>query len=144
MGDLAVQATFPAAGGATSPPLPPGAHINQYEIIKLLGEGGMGTVSLARDLKLGRRVAIKFLQTGQPEQTKHVLAEARATARCRHENIVVIYEVGEHVGAPYLVLEYLDGRPLTALIENGQRLPCSRAVEIMCAIARALACAHEA
>ena len=124
--------------------LPPGTRINQYEIIKLLGEGGMGTVFLARDLQLGRRVAIKFLQTNQPEHTRRLLIEARATARCRHDNIVVIYEVGEHEGALFIVLEYLNGKPLTTLIEHGERLPSTRAVEIMCSILRALTCAHEA
>jgi hypothetical protein len=129
----------------------PGVRINQYEMIKLLGEGGMGTVFLARDLRLGRRVAIKFLQTNQPELKQRFLVEARTTARCQHDNIVVIYEVGEYGGAPdeetgqpYIVLEYLNGKPLTALTENGQRLPHTRAVEIMCSILRALSCAHEA
>ena len=121
----------------------PGVRINQYEIIKMIGEGGMGSVFLARDLRLGRRVAIKFLQTNQPEITQRFLVEARTTARCQHDNIVVIYEVGEHNGAPYIVLEFLNGKPLTSLTENGQRLPYQRAVEIMCSILRALQCAHE-
>jgi len=121
----------------------PGARINQYEMIKMIGEGGMGTVFLARDLRLGRRVAIKFLQTNQPELTQRFLVEARTTARCQHDNIVVIYEVGEHTGSPYIVLEFLSGKPLTHLTENGQRLPYSRTVEIMCSILRALQCAHE-
>jgi serine/threonine protein kinase len=121
----------------------PGVRINQYEMIKMIGEGGMGTVFLARDLRLGRRVAIKFLQSNQPELTQRFLVEARTTARCQHDNIVVIYEVGEHNGSPYIVLEYLNGKPLTHLTENGQRLPYTRAVEIMCSILRALQCAHE-
>ncbi|TMQ13825.1 MAG: AAA family ATPase [Deltaproteobacteria bacterium] len=121
----------------------PGVRINQYEMIKMIGEGGMGTVFLARDLRLGRRVAIKFLQSNQPELTQRFLVEARTTARCQHDNIVVIYEVGEHNGAPYIVLEFLSGKPLTHLTENGQRLPYTRAVEIMCSILRALQCAHE-
>ncbi|HWU88652.1 MAG TPA: protein kinase [Kofleriaceae bacterium] len=124
--------------------LPPGTRINQYEIIRLLGEGGMGRVFLARDLRLGRRVAIKFLQTNQPERTRRLLVEARATARCQHDNIIVIHEVGEHKGAPYIVLEYLHGEPLTALIEHCQRLPPTLAVEVMCSILRALSCAHQA
>ena len=121
----------------------PGVRINQYEMIKMIGEGGMGTVFLARDLRLGRRVAIKFLQSNQTELTQRFLVEARTTARCQHDNIVVIYEVGEHNGAPYIVLEYLNGKPLTHLTENAQRLPYTRAVEIMCSILRALQCAHE-
>jgi len=128
---------------ATSAAPHPGVRINQYEMIKMIGEGGMGTVFLARDLRLGRRVAIKFLQSAQPEMTQRFLVEARTTARCQHDNIVVIYEVGEHLGSPYIVLEFLNGRPLTHLTEDGQRLPYTRAVEITCAILRALSCAHD-
>jgi serine/threonine protein kinase len=128
---------------ATSAMPQPGVRIHQYEMIKMIGEGGMGTVFLARDLRLGRRVAIKFLQTHQPELTQRFLVEARTTARCQHDNIVVIYEVGEHDGSPYIVLEFLSGKPLTHLTENGQRLPYTRTVEIMCSILRALQCAHE-
>ncbi|MGE0870411.1 MAG: protein kinase [Kofleriaceae bacterium] len=120
-----------------------GDRINQYEMIKMIGEGGMGTVFLARDLKLGRRVAIKFLQSNLHELTQRFLVEARTTARCQHENIVVIYEVGEHKASPYIVLEYLNGKPLTAYTENHQRLSYARSVEIMCSILRALSCAHE-
>ncbi len=122
----------------------PGVRINQYELIKMIGEGGMGSVYLARDLRLGRRVAIKFLQSNQnKELTDRFLVEARTTARCQHDNIVVIYEVGEHTAAPYIVLEFLTGKPLTALTENGAKLPYQRAVEIMCSVLRALQCAHE-
>jgi eukaryotic-like serine/threonine-protein kinase len=128
---------------ATSAAPQPGGRIDQYELIKMIGEGGMGTVFLARDLRLGRRVAIKFLQSNQPELTQRFLVEARTTARCQHDNIVVIYEVGEHNGSPYIVLEFLNGKPLTHLTENGQRLPYARAVEIMVPILRALQCAHE-
>ena len=136
---------------ATSAAPRPGVRINQYELIKLLGEGGMGTVFLARDLRLGRRVAIKFLQTDQPEIRQRFLVEARTTARCQHDNIVVIYEVGEHgalgedqTGSPFIVLEFLNGKPLTAFTEGGQRMPYARAVEVMCAVLRALECAHGA
>jgi len=120
-----------------------GVRINQYEMIKMIGEGGMGTVFLARDLRLGRRVAIKFLQADQPELTQRFLVEARTTARCQHDNIVVIYEVGEHNGSPYIVLEYLNGKPLTHQTEHGQRLPYTRTVEIMGSVLRALQCAHD-
>ena len=90
----------------------PGARIGQYEIIRLLGRGGMGEVHLARDLRLGRLVAVKLLTTQQPNLGERFLSEARATARCHHENIVVIHEVGEHGGQPYMVLEYLEGQTL--------------------------------
>jgi serine/threonine protein kinase len=121
----------------------PGVRIHQYELIREIGAGGMGTVFLARDTRLGRRVAIKFLQSNHPELTQRFLIEARATARCSHENIVVIYEVGEHFGSPYMVLEFLKGAPLTRQLEGGQKLPYTRAVELMLPVLRALAVAHE-
>jgi serine/threonine protein kinase len=70
----------------------PGTRIGQYEIIRELGRGGMGAVYAARDTKLGRRVAIKFLYSDhQPELTARFILEAKATARCSHENIIVIH-----------------------------------------------------
>ncbi len=119
----------------------PGTHVNQYELIRELGRGGMGTVYLARDTKLARRVAIKFLHSTQPSLTERFLVEARATAQCNHEHIVVIHEVNEYHGQPFMVLEYLRGRPLSALMAGEPMLP-SRAVEIMVPVVRALACAH--
>jgi eukaryotic-like serine/threonine-protein kinase len=121
----------------------PGTRIHHYELIRELGSGGMGTVFLARDMRLGRRVAIKFLHSDDPEITKRFILEARATARCSHENIVIIYEVGEYGGSPFMVLEYLQGQPLSKVIGDGQRLPPTRAVELMVPVVRALACAHE-
>jgi serine/threonine protein kinase len=122
--------------------LEPGMHIQQYEIIRELGRGGMGAVYLARDVKLGRRVAIKLMQSANRALTARFLREARATARCNHENIVVIHEVAEHQDQPFMVLEYLRGQPLSKLLE-GQRLTPSRAVRLMVPVARALVCAHE-
>ena len=127
-----------------------GTRIGQYEIIRLLGRGGMGEVHLARDLRLGRLVAVKLLTTQQPDLDARFLAEARATARCRHDNIVVIYEVGEHGGQPYMVLEYLEGQTLREWLGDhadaagpGAAVPPARAVELMLPIVRALACAHD-
>jgi serine/threonine protein kinase len=102
----------------------------------------MGTVFLARDTRLGRRVAIKFLHTRDRQIVKRFVLEARATARCSHENIVIIYEVGEFHGSPFMVLEFLQGQPLHKAI-RGQRLPLTRAVEMIVPVVRALACAHE-
>jgi WD40 repeat protein/serine/threonine protein kinase len=147
----------PAAAPPCAPDLPgPGTRIGQYELIRLLGRGGMGEVHLARDLLLGRLVAIKLLTTPRPNLGECFLAEARATARCRHENIVVIYEVGDAgdaAGYPYLVLEYLEGQSLRQWLRDhaaaaaaaGQRalVPPGRAVELMLPVVRALAYAHE-
>uniref|UniRef100_UPI003204C26D serine/threonine-protein kinase n=1 Tax=Corallococcus coralloides TaxID=184914 RepID=UPI003204C26D len=122
--------------------LRPGMRLQHYELIRELGSGGMGTVFLARDVRLGRRVAIKFLHSEDADITRRFILEARATARCSHENIVIIYEVGEFTGGPFMVLEYLQGKPLTKVLGN-QRLPPARAVELMVPVVRALECAHE-
>jgi serine/threonine protein kinase len=131
----------PKAAGSTID-FQPGTRVHQYELIRQLGSGGMGTVFLARDTRLGRRVAIKFLHSTNPEVTQRFILEARTTARCSHENIVIIYEVGEFEGRPFMVLEYLQGQPLNKIIA-GQRLPPTRAVELMAPVIRALAAAHE-
>jgi serine/threonine protein kinase len=106
----------------------------------------MGEVHLARDLRLGRLVAVKLLTTQNPDLDERFLAEARATARCRHENIVVIYEVGAHRGQPYMVLEFLEGQTLRQWMKDHAtpaRVPPDRAVELMLPVVRALAYAHD-
>jgi serine/threonine protein kinase len=122
--------------------LEPGSHVHQYEIIRELGRGGMGAVYLARDLKLGRRVAIKLMQSVNSSLTARFLREARATARCSHENIVIIHDVDELRGQPFMVLEYLKGHPLGQVLEDSPVTP-SRAIQLMIPVVRALMCAHE-
>jgi eukaryotic-like serine/threonine-protein kinase len=121
----------------------PGTRVEHYEIIRALGRGGMGEVHLARDVRLGRLVALKFLMPSSPEVGKMLLVEARATAKCTHENIVVIHDINEHLGMPYLVLEYLEGKSLNRL-HGESPLPLVRIVEVMIAVARALDHAHRA
>jgi hypothetical protein len=125
----------------SAPRLQAGACIRHYEIIRELGSGGMGTVYLALDTRLSRRVAVKLLRFRGPELTERFLVEARATARCSHENIVVLHDVDEHQGMPFLVFEYLKGKPLTRLLDD-RPMPASRAVQIMVPVVRALVCAH--
>lgn len=125
------------------PGLPvPGERIEQYEIIRELGRGGMGAVYLARDTKLARRVAIKFLVSGTSCTTERFIVEARATARCIHENIVVIHEVDEYRGNPFMVLEYVQGKPLAELLD-GKPMSAHRIAELLVPVVRALVCAHE-
>ncbi|MCP3103460.1 protein kinase [Myxococcus sp. K15C18031901] len=140
----------PAVSASSEPPAPPapttfgpGTRLHQYELIRQLGSGGMGTVFLARDTRLGRRVAIKLLHTQDAQFARRFLLEARTTARFSHENIVIIYEVGEVGDSPYMVLEYLQGQPLNKLLKGAPRLPPARVVELMAPVLRALACAHE-
>jgi WD40 repeat protein len=135
-----------------------GSRLKHYEIVRPLGRGGMGTVFLARDTKLGRLVAVKVLLEHSAQNVQRFLSEAHATARCKHENIVVIHEVDEFDGAPYMVLEYLEGPtlrdwlvrldraeafdPLHAENVATERVSPGRAVELMLPVVRALACAH--
>jgi eukaryotic-like serine/threonine-protein kinase len=121
--------------------LAPGLRINHYELIRELGRGGMGQVFLARDTKLGRRVAMKFLTSSSPKFTERFVVEARATARCSHENIVVIHDVAELSGLPYMVLEYVEGTPLSRLM-GGKKLAPGRAIELIIPVVKALVRAH--
>ena len=119
-----------------------GARIRQYELIRELGRGGMGSVFLARDTRLGRRVAVKFVTGGSGEHAERFLAEARATARCNHENIVIIHEVDTIEGQPYMVLEYLEGATLAKVI-GGRQVGIAQTLELIVPVVRALARAHE-
>src|SRR3954466_3506150 len=137
-----IVGTGPIEPTAAALPVP-GARIGQYEIIRELGRGGMGAVYSARDTKLGRKVAIKFLSSNdQPELTARFLIEAKATARCSHENIIVIHEVGEHDGNPFMVLGSPPGARLPQLLEHGRKPPPAQAVELIVPVVRALTVAH--
>jgi len=122
--------------------LEPGLKIEQYELIRELGRGGMGQVFLARDTRLGRRVAMKFMTSSSPRFAQRWLAEAHATARCNHENIVSIYDADDHLGIPYMVLEYIEGTTLAKLMGD-KRLPTNRTIELIVPVVRALVRAHE-
>ncbi len=119
-----------------------GTRVHQFEIIRELGRGGMGQVFLARDTKLARLAALKFLGLEGADFGERFLVEARATARCQHEHIVVVYEVDEWHGVPYMALEYLEGQSLGDAAAASP-LPVARVVEILLAVARALVRAHD-
>ncbi len=153
------ERTGPDRRPPASPPPQVGARVKHYELLRQLGEGGMGTVFLARDTTLGRLVAIKVLQSHTGLSAERFLIEAQATARCRHDNIVVIHEVDEVDGYPYMVLEYLEGRTLREWMAQRERpaaaeptapdaapaglVSPSLAVELVLPVVRALSCAHE-
>ncbi|HEX4421345.1 MAG TPA: protein kinase [Kofleriaceae bacterium] len=137
------SARAPVREEAPRAKIEPGTQVGHYEVIRLLGMGGMGEVHLARDVRLGRLVALKFIYSTSLEATRLVLIEARATAKCTHENIVVIHDIAEHHGLPYLVLEYLEGSSLGKLARQG-RLQLARLISIMTAVVRALDHAHAA
>ncbi len=121
-----------------------GDTFGPYQIVSPLGSGGMGAVYVARDTRLGRAVAIKFIHArfaDDPEYRRRFEQEARAAGNLNHPNIVVIHDVGEHEGAPYLVMELLQGESLAHKLERG-RLPASAAIDYARQIADGLAAAH--
>ncbi len=126
-------------------PLLPRQVIDHYEIVALIGAGGMGEVYRARDTRLNRDVAIKVLpglSTAEPERLHRFEQEARAAAALNHPNILAVYQMGIHQGAPYLVSELLEGETLRDRLKRGA-LPVRKVVDYGTQIAKGLAAAHE-
>ncbi len=124
-------------GGEWEPP----ESFDEYKLIRVLGRGSMGSVYLAHDTVLDRSVAVKFVGNVAPdaEDRERFLVEARAVARIQHPNVMVIYRVGELEGHPYLITEYIRGKPLTELTVP---LPWRKALELAIGLARGLSTAH--
>jgi len=125
-----------------------GDQFDRYTIEELLGEGGMGVVYRATDVKLERKVALKVLRSTksdadtQGRAVARMLREARAAASLSHPNAVSIYDVGEHEGVPYLAMEYIEGTSLRRLI--GGDIPLAARLRWLGDIAKALSAAHRA
>jgi eukaryotic-like serine/threonine-protein kinase len=125
-------------------PLHAGTRLGPYEILSPIGAGGMGEVYRARDTRLHRQVAIKILPSGSvadPDFRERFDREARAVAALSHPNIVAIYDVGTHDGAPYAAIELLEGDTLRSRIGTSP-LPLRTALDYAVQIARGLAAAH--
>jgi eukaryotic-like serine/threonine-protein kinase len=123
----------------------PNSTIAQYTIVSKIGEGGMGEVWRARDAKLGRDVAIKVLPSAlstDKDRLARFEQEAQAAGALNHPNILVIYHIGAHNGAPYIVSELLEGESLRDRM-GGNSLPQRKAVDYALQLARGLAAAHE-
>jgi serine/threonine-protein kinase len=117
----------------------------KYQLSRLLGEGGMGAVWLARNIALDADVAVKLIrrERATPEAAQRLLQEARAAARLGHPSIVRVFDFGESEhNDPFIVMEVLNGESMRDLIERKTRLRPSRAVRMLLPIASALAAAH--
>ena len=119
-----------------------GQTVSHYRILEKLGEGGMGTVYLAEDLHLARRVAIKFLTSTDHHYRARFIREARAVSALSHPNIAMVHDYGETTpnNQPFIVMEYVKGKSLSDLLDEG--LTLRRSVEIVSSIAEALGEAH--
>jgi serine/threonine protein kinase len=129
---------------ATPHPGPP--QIPGYELLEKIGEGGMGEVYRAHQLSLQRTVAVKFLTNSFPLDLTPIVAfqrESSLMASLTHRNIVAIHDCGIVEGTCYLVLEYVPGSPLRALMKPGKPWRIGRARPILDAIAQALAYIHQ-
>jgi eukaryotic-like serine/threonine-protein kinase len=126
-------------------PLTEGTILGDYEVLAILGAGGMGEVYRARDLRLNREVAIKVLPefySRDPERLRRFEQEARAAAALNHPNILAVYQLGSTDGVIYIVSELLEGESLRERLQRGP-LPLQKAVDLGVQIARGLAAAHK-
>ena len=119
-----------------------GDRLGPYELLNELGSGGMGTVYKAHDSKLQRTVAIKVLAKQDEDASTKLLQEARSASALNHPHICTIHEVGEHEGQAFIVMEHVEGKPLSALIP-ADGLPPESVIRYGTQIADALAHAHE-
>jgi len=122
-----------------------GTRLGPYEILGPIGAGGMGEVYRARDTRLGRDVAVKVLPgeaSHTPERLHRFEQEARLAGSLNHPNVLTVFDVGSHEGAPYLVTELLEGRSLREVLAAGPLTP-RKAGEYAQQAARGLAAAHE-
>ena len=118
--------------------------IGKYEIIEEIGSGGMGVVYRAHDPVLGRDVAIKLIvaKVMEPEMRERFYREARASGKLQHENLAVVYDVGEIEGRPYIVMEYLKGKDLGAMIKAKTPLTLPQKLDYSRQICKGLAFVH--
>ena len=121
-----------------------GTRLGPYEVLGLVGAGGMGEVYKARDTRLDRTVAIKVLPdhvSADPDRRARFEREAKSIAGLTHPNICTLHDVGEHAGSMFIVMEHLEGETLARRLEKAP-LPIDQAVTIAVAIADRLSAAH--
>src|ERR1700727_1462246 len=120
------------------------SRIGAYDIIDVIGRGGMGTVFRGNDPRIGRQVAIKMLTAAadDPDLLIRFYREAKYTGSLQHQNIVTVYELGHQDGIPYLVMEYLEGVSLDAVISTGRPMPMAQKLGIILQVCSGLTYAH--
>jgi len=121
-----------------------GRTLNQYEIVSLLGAGGMGEVYLALDRRLDRHIALKILPadaTQEPDRMDRFIREARAASAINHPNVATIYDIGESEGVHFIAMEYVQGRTLAETIH--QHADTAVIVDVAVQVADALEAAHD-
>jgi predicted ATPase/predicted Ser/Thr protein kinase len=131
--------------GSLPTPAPAQRQFGHYQVLSLLGRGGMGEVYLAQDTKLGRKVAIKLLPaeyTLNPERVRRFEQEARAASSLNHPNIITIHEIGSTGDGRFMVMEFVEGQTLRSMI--GTPLPLRQRLDIARQVAQALRVAHAA
>ena len=122
-----------------------GTTLGPYRILAPLGSGGMGEVYRARDDRLGRDVALKVIPADlarDPDRIRRFAQEARAAGALSHPNVCAIHDVGTHEGAPFVVMELLEGETLRERLAAGP-VPARKAIAWTAQAARGLAAAHE-
>jgi eukaryotic-like serine/threonine-protein kinase len=125
--------------------LPPGATLGPYEVVAPLGAGGMGEVYRSRDVRLGRQVALKLLlpdYAADDDRLRRFRLEAEAAGLLNHPNVVAVFDVGTHEGAPYVVSELLEGETLRQRLREGPVAP-HKARDFALQIANGLVAAHD-
>ena len=123
-----------------------GLVFGEYVVLDKLGEGGMGLVLKARHKRMKRLVAVKTIskkEIGSPDAVKRFYREVEAAAKLMHPNIVAAHDAGEFDGTHYLVMEYVEGKDLAALVKEKGKLPVPQAIECVMQAARGLQYAHE-
>lgn len=137
------QGLFSGSDSGSWPPQLP-YSIGDYELLEQVGQGGMGIVFRARQVNLGREVAIKMIQQDRlnsPEDHQRFLAEAEATARLEHPGIVQVYEVGEVEGTPFFSMQFIRGETLAQRLRSGP-MGQRQAAALIANVARAIDYAH--
>ena len=138
-----MQEQLEAAPNST---LAAGTCLGKYQVVRLIGEGGMGAVYEGLHLGIGKKVAIKVLSRELAENLDaraRFLREAQLTSRVRHPHAVDVTDVGSEDGHTFLVMEFLDGEDLASFIEWRGRLPLQQAADILLPVAAAVAAAHD-